>query len=185
MPLPDTANAGLCGQCLQRPPAYDRTISLFAYNPPVSQLVLALKFNNKLGHARLLGSLLATSLHGRIQTRPDCILPVPLSNMRLRERGFNQSLELARPVSRALDIPITTSLLKRTRHTSPQSQLKFRERRKNIRNAFQLTGHYVPAHIAIIDDVVTTGSTCHEMAVVLKKAGAKRVDVWSIARAFR
>jgi ComF family protein len=184
IPLPVTATGGLCGQCLQQPPAFDHTISLFIYRPPVSQLIQALKFHDKLGHARLLGILLAMSLTKRLQTRPDCILPVPLSRKRLRERGFNQSLELARPVSRALDIPIASTLLRRVRHTSPQVQLKYQERHKNIRNAFQLLEHKVPEHIAIVDDVITTGSTCNEMANVLKKAGAKRVDIWSVARTF-
>ncbi len=185
IPLPETATGEICGQCLRHPPAFDTTISLFAYQPPISRLLQALKFHDKLGHARLLGTLLATALSDRMAQRPDCILPVPLSRKRLRERGFNQSLELARPLSRRLDIPIMANLLKRVRHTAPQIQLKYQQRRSNIRNAFELGTDPLPAHIAIIDDVMTTGSTCNEMALVLKAAGVERVDIWTIARAFK
>lgn len=185
LPLPATSIGGLCGQCLQYPPDFDNAISLFAYRPPVSLLIQGLKFHDKLGHARLLGMLLAHTIVERTRTLPDCILPVPLSSTRLRERGFNQAVELARPVSRSLKIPIASRLLRRVRNTAPQIQLKYQQRRKNIRNAFQLCSDKVPAHIAIIDDVVTTGSTCNEMARILKTAGAERVDVWSIARASR
>ncbi len=185
LPLPATASGNRCGQCQQHPPAFDNAICLFAYRPPVSQLIQGLKFHDKLGHARLLGTLLAMSLSERVQAWPDCILPVPLSDKRMRQRGFNQSLELARPIGRRLNIPIAPGLVRRVRHTEPQIELKYQQRRSNIRDAFQLSGASVPTHVAIIDDVVTTGSTCNEMATVLKTAGVERVDVWSIARAFQ
>jgi len=185
IPLPQSAQGGLCGKCIHEPPAFDSSISLFAYETPVSQLIQSLKFHQKLAHAHLLGNLLATHIAARQLPLPDCILPVPLHAKRLRERGFNQSLELARPVSRALGIPIAQNLLQRVRHTPAQSQLKFRERAKNVRKAFALKAATVPAHIAILDDVVTTGATCNAIAVSLKKAGAEKIEIWSIARSLK
>jgi len=185
LPIEDTDTSIVCGQCLQQSPAYDRALCLFTYEAPTKQLIQALKFHKKLGHARLLGTLLGTAIKQQSDKLPDCILPVPLSRKRLRERGFNQSLELARPVSRALNIPIQHRLLERVRDTPPQSQLKLKERHKNIRLAFQAGQHTIPDHVAIIDDVMTSGSTCHEVAQTLKQAGAKRVDVWCVARAVK
>ena len=185
LPIEDTYTSIVCGRCMQEPPAYDRTLCLFVYETPARQLIQALKFHKKLAHARLLGTLLGLALKQREIARPDAILPVPLSRKRLRERGFNQSLELARPVSRALGIPIQHHLLERVRDTPPQSQLKLKERHKNIRLAFQAGQYSIPDHVAIIDDVMTSGSTCHEVARTLKQAGAKRVDVWCVARAIK
>ncbi len=185
MPLPESAHSGICGKCIHQPPKFDSSTCLFVYDSPISQLIQAMKFHKKLVNARLLGNLLAAHIAERQQMLPDCIIPVPLHPKRLRERGFNQSLELARPVSRALNIPIAQNLLKRVRHTPPQSRLKFRERDKNVRKAFLLNDQTVPAHIAILDDVVTTGSTCNAMAALLKKAGAETIEVWSIARSLK
>lgn len=185
LPIDDYDSALICGQCLQRPPAFDRSLCLFTYETPARQLILSLKFRNKLAHARLLGSLLGLSVKHQAEELPDCILPVPLARQRIRERGFNQSLELSRPVSRLLDIPIQHRLIKRIRHTPAQSQLKLPQRHHNIRHAFQVEQQTVPAYIAIVDDVMTSGSTCHEIARVLKLAGARRVDVWCIARAVK
>lgn len=185
IPLPESALGGLCGKCIHEPPAFDASLSLFAYETPVSQLIQSLKFHQKLVNAHLLGNLLATHIAERHQPLPDCIIPVPLHGKRLRERGFNQSLELARPVSRSLGIPITQNLLHRVRHTPAQSRLKFRERAKNVHKAFALNAASVPAHIAILDDVVTTGATCNAIAVLLKNAGAEKIEVWSIARSIK
>ena len=128
--------------------------------------------------------MLATRL-GTSRDLPECIVPIPLSNGRIRGRGFNQSMEIARPVSRKLGIPLKPGLLERIRNTPPQSKLDIRERRRNIRNAFRFNGKASPGHVAIIDDVVTTGSTVNEAARILRLAGAKRIEVWSVARALR
>jgi len=185
IPLPDSVQSGICGQCIIEPPNFDNSISLFVYETPISQMIQSLKFNRKLANARLLGNLLATHLEERKHPRPTCILPVPLHHKRLQSRGFNQSLELAKPVSRVLDIPITQHLVKRIRHTPPQSRLKFRERDKNVNMAFELNGHAIPKRVAILDDVVTTGATCNAIAGLLKKAGAEHVEVWSLARSLK
>lgn len=185
LPLVGTDASSLCGQCLQEPPAFDRSVCLFNYAPPVKQLILSLKFRDKLAHARLLGQLLALAVKHQADDLPECIVPAPLSRQRLRQRGFNQSLELARPVSHALGIALQQRLLERIRDTPPQSQLNLQERRQNIRKAFRCRQQKSPGHVALVDDVMTSGSTCHEMAHVLKQAGATRVDVWCIARAVR
>lgn len=172
---------GLCGGCLKRTPPLESSIIPFRYAPPLDHLMLALKFNRQLVNARLLGGLMAEAIAARGDALPDCILPVPLHNGRLRERGYNQALELARPVSRRLGIPLENRLAVRATATAAQSSLEKKERLRNIRGAFALVGE-PPAHIAILDDVVTTGSTVNELARVLRRGGAKRVVVWACAR---
>jgi ComF family protein len=112
-------------------------------------------------------------------------MPVPLSCERFRQRGYNQALEIARRIEGHLQIPLCTDALVRTRDTAEQAGLNRKERRKNLRNAFAVEGHALPRHVAVIDDVVTTGSTANEIARILRKAGVRRVQVWAIARAGR
>ncbi len=114
---------------------------------------------------------------------PELIIPVPLHHARYRSRGFNQAIEISRPLSATLKIPMDNHAVKRIINTSSQSELHAKERHKNIRGAFQVKKAINAKHIAIIDDVITTGSTVTELAKVLKRAGVKRVDVWSFARA--
>jgi len=133
-----------------------------------------------------LGDLLADHighyLSGR-EDKPQCILPVPLHKKRLRQRGFNQSIELARPVAKKTGLTLLLNHVVRVRETEAQTGLDAKQRRKNIRGAFECVKAMPYEYVAILDDVVTTGSTVNELARVLKKAGVKRVDVWSIARA--
>ena len=172
-----------CGQCLQKPPAFDYSMSLFSYETDTIKLVHQLKFNEKLAYSRLLGSMLADAVIRYGAELPDCILPVPLYKKRLRQRGFNQSLELARPIANTFNIPLDVQSVKRALDTQSQTGLNKKQRRKNIRGAFQIVQPLNAQHIAIIDDVVTTTSTVNELARILKRAGAERVDIWSIARA--
>jgi ComF family protein len=172
-----------CGQCQQKPPAFDHSVSLFSYQDDAIKLIQQLKFNEKLVNSRLLGSMLATAINNHAADAPDCILPVPLYSKRMRQRGFNQSIELARVVNKACDIPMNVRSVIRVRDTLSQTSLDRKQRRKNIRGAFQLACAINAQHVAILDDVVTTTSTVNELAQLLKKAGVRRVDVWSIARA--
>ena len=143
-----------------------------------------LKFNKKLSYAEILGYLLAKLLLTKDQKGlPEVILPVPLYKRRLVERGFNQSLEIARVVSRELNIPIDYKLVKKHQTTQAQSTLKLNQRKRNIKDSFLLEKLPPYQHVVIIDDVVTTGATSNELASVLKNAGVKRVGVWSVARA--
>lgn len=172
-----------CGQCLKKPPTFDHSLSLFSYDKDAIKLIQQLKFNEKLAYSRLLGSMLADAIDNKNIKLPDCILPVPLYKKRLRQRGFNQSTELARPIARKFNIPLDVQSVKRARETQTQVGLDRRQRRKNIRAAFEIVEPLCAQHIAVVDDVVTTTSTVNELACTLKRAGVKRVDVWSIARA--
>lgn len=180
LPLPNPAK--LCGQCLQAPPSYDSAVSLFRYAYPADHLILRLKFQAQLHLARTLGELLAQHLKREIQTMPELIIPVPLHRTRLRERGFNQALEIARPIARGLGIPVDYKSCERVRKTPAQSLLPAAERRKNIKGAFRVTRPIAARHVAILDDVMTTGHTVQELAVTLRKAGVERIDVWVVAR---
>lgn len=172
-----------CGRCLQKMPSFDHSLSLFSYEQEVIRLIHQLKFNEKLVCARLLGGMLTDAIMRHESALPDCILPVPLYRTRLRRRGFNQSIELARPVARAFRLPLETQSVIRHRNTHSQTGLNKKQRRHNIRGAFVTVGSLDYDHVAILDDVVTTTSTVNELANLLKRAGVGRVDVWSIARA--
>lgn len=172
----------ICGACLRRPPKYDASICAFRYAYPVDHFIRALKYGKALAHARVLGDLLAARLRMQVQDWPECFLPVPLSTQRFRERGYNQVIELGRFVERATGIEMRTDLAMRVRHTAEQAGLSQRERRKNLRRAFAVSSS-PPKRIAILDDVVTTGSTVNELARVLKRAGGQHVEVWAVARA--
>lgn len=145
-------------------------------------LLTGLKFRADYKNARLLGLLLAEHLQ-KTAEKPDCILPVPLHKARYRQRGFNQAIEIARTVSKELHIPLDLNTCLRHRDTPHQTELSAKQRRKNLKNAFSIIKPIQARHIAILDDVMTTGTTVHELAAVLKKAGVSRVDVWVCARA--
>jgi len=176
---------GLCGRCLRAPPYYERVRVPFAYRPPLDRLIQSFKFDAKLEAGRLLAELLADFLADSLaeQDRPQCLLPVPLHIMRLRERGFNQALELAKPLARKLNLPLLPNTLVRLRDTPQQSQLKLTQRQRNIRGAFRLRRALAVNHVALIDDVMSSGSTVGEIARVLRTAGVARVQVWVCARA--
>ena len=173
-----THDGAVCGHCLQRPPQFDRTVAAFAYSFPVDKLVQALKFNEQLTLARSL----AESMVPLIKAHPSCIIPMPLHPARLRERGFNQSLELSRYLARHLDIPLLPTVTQRVRDTSPQSGLPWKERKKNLKQAFACGSEVAGLHVAIVDDVMTTGASLNELAKTLKAAGACEVSAWVVAR---
>jgi ComF family protein len=184
IPLADGSGDQLrCGNCLKKPPSFDQSLSLFSYEHNAVSLIQQLKFQQKLACSRLLGTMLADLVKQTSPCLPDCVLPVPLHRKRLRQRGFNQSLELARTAVKQFDLKLDVSSVKRMRDTQSQSGLDKKQRRKNIRGAFHLVRPVCAGHVAIVDDVVTTTSTVNELARLLKKAGVRRVDVWSIARA--
>jgi ComF family protein len=186
MPMPKTS-ATTCGECLTYPPAFDATIAAVDYAPPVDQLVLALKFGNRLTLAPLFARMLRDAvLRGPGFALPLQLTAVPLGSRRLMERGFNQALEIARPMSRALGIPLEPQLVMRLRDTTAQAMLHPDERRQNIRNAFIVNVHAMDSvrgrHIGVVDDVMTTGETLNELAETLKRFGAARVTNFVFAR---
>lgn len=173
----------LCGRCLSRPPAYDATVAALEYRFPCDILVHALKFRGELALATPLGRLLGERV-ARAGEHVDWVLPVPLSEMRLRTRGYNQSLEIARHAARALGARLAAHVCERNRDTPPQSALDWDERAKNVRGAFRCTVPLERKTVAVVDDVMTTGATLQEIAGTLKRAGAARVVNWVVARTF-
>lgn len=176
--------AGTCGECLQHPPAYDNTVALFRYQTPIDHLIVALKFHKKLDYAQLLGELMAVKMVDYYQNQPlpEVILPVPLHPQRLRERGYNQALEIARPLAKKLRVRLDTQSSRRVLFTSPQLSIPAAARKHNMKNAFMIEAPFTAEHVAIVDDVMTTGSTVNEFARVLQEAGVRRIDVWCCAR---
>jgi len=186
LPLPDGARTLLCAACLRAPPALDGCFALFGYQPPIDQWIHSLKFGRDLAAARLLGELLLAELAtGRLpMAGAPALLPVPLHSRRLRQRGYNQSLEIARPLIRD-GLGLSGCRCRRSRHTAAQSSLPARHRQRNMRGAFSVRGRLENPHILLIDDVMTTGATLNELARTLKAAGATRVDACVIARAYK
>ena len=168
----------VCGRCLTQPPAYDATRAAFAYAFPADALIQALKFRGELALAPLLGDFLALRIPAR---EADCLVPVPLSSARLRSRGYNQALEIARRVATATGTRLAPELCERSRDTATQMDLPLEERAKNVRGAFHCPG-IVAGTVAVLDDVMTTGATLDEVAATLKRAGAARVVNWVVAR---
>lgn len=180
LPLPVTA--AQCGQCQRKPPPWDAAWAPFRYAWPLDRLETRFKFGRDLAPGRALATL--WQRESCPLTAPQLIIPVPLHRRRLRTRGYNQALELALPLSRALGIPCGRDVLRRIRHTEAQTGLDATERRRNLRAAFALRdGASLPSHVALLDDVFTTGTTLAECSRVLKQAGVAKVDVWALARA--
>ncbi len=181
LPLVST-NSPVCGKCIQQPPSYDVLLSPFEYQFPLDTFITELKFRSKLYRAHTLGKLFSQYLQSKATPLPECIIPVPLHPKRLRQRGFNQSLEIARVVSKSLNIPIDKTYCKRNKNTLPQSDLNADERYQNIKNAFQIKQQRHYKHVAIFDDVVTTGHTVEALAALLRQQGIDIIQVWSVTR---
>jgi ComF family protein len=175
----------ICGGCQTHPPPWDRAIVPFPYAPPVDDLLRQFKFHNRLAAGRLLTQRWLDAFQSRPdvaeRTLPDCIIPVPLHPKRLRERGYNQSLELLRTLAPALGLPICADAAQRVRATPAQMGLSAKDRQHNLDGAFVI--HVpLPRHIALFDDVITTGSTLAELSKTARRAGAEVIEVWAIAR---
>jgi ComF family protein len=191
MPMPEmgAVTASVCGACLDQPPSFDATFAAVDYGAPVDQLVISLKFGSRLALAPLFARLMRDGLLLSAQPQaglPSMLLPVPLGATRLAQRGFNQALEIARPLSRSLGITLEPCLVTRLRDTSAQSSLHPEQRRKNVRNAFTMAPQFVDRlhgqHVGVVDDVMTTGETLNELAATLKRFGAARVTNFVFAR---
>jgi ComF family protein len=171
----------ICGQCEQTPPVYAAVHAPYRYAPPIDRLVHGAKYGARLDWATLLGRRLAEHLVSRADSI-DVLVPVPLHRSRLRERGYNQSLELARLLEKRLRIPLTHGV-DRVRATPPQTTLSREERRRNVRRAFAAARDFTEQRIAVVDDVMTSGATADAIASCLHQAGAKSVEIWVVARA--
>ena len=175
-----TGPPAMCAACLQRPPPLDATWAAFLYAAPLDRLLPRYKFHGDLAAGRLLAQLMADAWPGG--ARPQALVPIPLHQARLRQRGYDQALELARPLATALDLPLRCDLLQRVRATAAQSELDAAARRRNLRGAFRAGGRDLPAHVALVDDVMTTGMTATAATQALLAAGAAGVQVWVLAR---
>ena len=162
-----------------------RTLFLFKYAYPVDHFIRAVKFRGDRVFARVLGELLAREHRRRGWELPDCIVPMPLHVARLRERGFNQALEIARFAAASLGARVDSRILVRSVATREQSGLSLEARRKNVRGAFEVARPLPHERIALLDDVVTTGSTAMAAIDALKAAGARQIELWAIARVER
>lgn len=175
----------ICGACLANPPAFDRSVAALEYAFPVDALLQRLKYGANLAIARVLADLLVAHMAPPVADTvalPDFIVPMPLHSGRLRERGFNQALELARRVSKKTGIALLPDACQRIRDTPSQTGLPWKEREQNIRGAFTCEVELDGKHVAILDDVMTTGATLNELAKVLCKRGATQVSGWVVAR---
>lgn len=183
--LPSGAYALTCGPCLQQTRPFDAAYALFDYQAPIDRLLLELKFNQALVNARVLGELMAEKmLTSWYNTKPlpEVIIPVSLHPARLKERGYNQAAEIARPIANFYQLPINIQACQRIKPTAPQAMLPANERENNVKQAFKTQTRFDGQYIAVIDDVMTTGHTMHEFCQLLKDAGARRIDVWCCAR---
>ncbi len=178
--LPSPRNA-VCGACLSERPHFDKIAAAFLYAFPIDAVVQRLKYRGDLALAPLLGKALAQ----RVTERPDVMVPVPLSDARIRERGFNQAIEIARVVETTAGVTLRPELCRRVSDRPPQAGLPWVERAKNVRGAFACDVDMTGLHVAVIDDVMTTGATLNEIARALKLAGAARVSGWIAARTLR
>lgn len=177
-----TTHGERCGACLNDRPAFDRVSALFTYVFPVDRLIQALKYGHQLGIARWFGEHLVGLL-----TEPgiDAIVPMPLHVDRLRERGFNQSAEIAKAFGIRAKIPVDRNSLRRTRATAAQAELALDQRHRNVRGAFECDTDFTGQRVILIDDVLTSGASASECARVLKLHGASTVHVMVVARALK
>jgi len=177
IPTPD---GQVCGSCLKHPPAFDHTRTALTYAFPIDQMIPRLKYHGQLAIAPVLGACLAEAVEHA--PRPDRLIAMPLHAKRIRERGFNHATEIARTVARQLALPLDLDSCQRVRDTPPQMGLKHGARRRNVRGAFSCSETVQGQRIAIIDDVMTTGTSLDELAATLKQAGAREVSCWVVAR---
>lgn len=199
-----------CKTCDNNPPEFDRFYSLFIYKPPITKLIARLKFQRKLEYATVFGKLLSQMIpywyNNDLKLLPQAIIPMPLHSKRLRWRGFNQVIEILKPVIREHNLPLATELVMRKNYTTPQATLTKQLRQRNLKHAFtlgapakylnqasanygepltkqQLERRRVYDHVAVVDDVLTTGSTMRALCKQLRRAGIEQIDVWCISRA--
>lgn len=180
---PLTNEALICGSCIKRKPAFDKTFALFLYRSPIDVMLKRLKFNAQLHYAHFFAHCFSESIPAWYQNDklPEAIVPMPLHNKRLKMRGYNQAFEICRALT--IDVPVLNSFCFRKRHTQPQSELDLKKRHANVYNAFAVEKLSTLRHVAIMDDIVTSANTANALSMALKRAGIERIDVWACARA--
>lgn len=171
----------VCGSCLAKKPVFSRTLAIFSYEFPVDALIQALKYRGNLALASTFANMIVEASVNF--PKPDLIMPVPMHPARLRERGFNQAQEIAKIVSRKTGIAMIECM--KIRDTPSQTSLPWKERERNVRNSFVLERKLDSHHVAIVDDVLTTGSTMNELSKMLLEKGAGEISAWVIARSVK
>jgi len=180
-PLPGSGAA--CVHCAQRNPAFDAAFVPYRYEFPLVELIHRLKYGGQVAIARILGTVFAHRLLERGAPAVDALVPVPLHAAREAHRGYNQAWEVARFAGEIIGVPVLDRVALRMRATEEQAALPASVRRVNVRDAFEVLTGCVPPAVAIVDDVLTTGSTADALAGALKRAGCRRVEAWAVARA--
>jgi len=168
----------LCGNCIASSPEFDATSALFRYEYPLDSMLQRYKYGQSLNMADTFASLMTST----IITKPDIIIPMPLHPQRLQERGFNQSLEIARIIAQKMEIRLESHACKRIKLSPPQASLPLKQRVKNMKGAFSCTTGLDGLHVALLDDVMTTGASLNALAKAVKSAGAHHVECWVVAR---
>ena len=175
-----TPTGDVCGHCLAQPPSFTDTTAAFGYTFPLDKLIQAMKYGKQLPLAHTFAKKLAQRIDKN--ALPDYVIPMPLHPAKLRIRGFNQSLLLAATITHALNLKLLTNACQRVRDTPPQSALPWKERNKNVRNAFRCDVDLTGRHIAVVDDVLTSGASLNAFAEAAQKRGASRISAWVVAR---
>ena len=178
-----TLRSEVCGQCLKHPPLFTRTTAVFGYAFPLDKLIQAMKYGEQLALAHAFAEKLARRIDRT--DLPDCIIPMPLYPAKLRKRGFNQSQLLAAGVARGLGLELLPHACRRIRDTPPQSALPWKERKKNVRNAFCCDADLTGRRVALVDDVLTTGASLNALAEAVQKRGAVEISAWVVARTLK
>ena len=184
LPLP-SGNSSVCGACSNKKLYFDFAFAPFIYKDFIQEVIPQFKFNQKFNYGSLLADLFYQGIEKTNLDLPDILLPVPLHKKRIKSRGFNQSLELARMIGKKLKIEVYRNAVKRIRDTHVQMQLPAKQRASNVKNAFVtnlIKEKFKNKHIAIVDDVMTTGNTANEVAKCIRLAGTSKINVWCMAR---
>lgn len=170
----------VCGQCLKHPPLFVRATAVFGYAFPLDKLIQAMKYGEQLALAHAFAEKLACRIDkGNL---PDCLIPMPLHPEKLRERGFNQSHLIAAKIACELGLELLPDACRRVRNTPPQSALPWKERKKNVREAFRCDADLTGRRVALVDDVLTTGASLDALAGAVQKCGAVEISAWVVAR---
>ena len=179
-----------CGNCLKQEPSWDKIVIIGHYIEPLSILIHRFKFQNQFWIDRTLARLLYLAVRDAKRTHhlklPEAIIPVPLYHFRQWRRGYNQADLLSQQLSRWLGIPNLNNIVKRVKHTHTQRGLSAKDRRQNLKNAFSLVvskNEFPYRRVALVDDVITTGSTLNEISKLLRKLDVEEIQVWGLARA--
>jgi len=175
-----TPQGEICGHCLKQPPIFSRTVAVFGYRFPLDRLIRAMKYEEQLALSQIFSEKLLQRIDQKML--PDYVIPMPLHPAKLRRRGFNQALLVAAKLARTLDIPLLSHACHRLRDTPSQSSLSWKERGKNVRGAFRCNMDLSGKHIALVDDVLTTGASLNALADAVKKSGASEISAWVVAR---